>query len=350
MHPPECALRAVTLEERLVVDWYAPRLTPLTAALTPLAGLFALATAVRRSLYRARVLTAERVGVPVIVVGNITVGGSGKTPLVAALAHALAARGRKPGIVSRGYGGSASRGAPLLVRPDTDPLLAGDEPVLLARTGFPVAVARDRVAAARALLDAHPDRDVIIADDGLQHYALARDFEIAVIDAARGFGNGWRLPAGPLRESPSRLDAVDAVVVLAGDVRAARAARAGAVAMTLAGSLFHRVDVPDVVAEAASLKGDRVHAVAGIGDPQRFFARLAALGIDAVAHAFADHHRFVAADIALPDARAILMTEKDAVKCRAFADERCWYLPVRADVDPALVARIEETIRGPQAA
>jgi tetraacyldisaccharide 4'-kinase len=340
----------VTFKERLLADWYAPRLTPLTAGLTPFAALFALASAVRRALYRAQVLAVERIAVPVVVVGNITVGGSGKTPLVAALAHALGSRGRKPGIVSRGYGRASADAAPLLVRPDTDPMRAGDEPVLLARTGFPIAVARDRAAAARALLAAHPDRDVLIADDGLQHYALARDVEIAVIDAARGFGNGWLLPAGPLRESPSRLDRVDAVVVLAASEGEARAARPGAFAMTLSGSLFHRVDQPDIVAPPASFKDPRVHALAGIGNPQRFFAQLTALGVNAIAHPFADHHRFVASDLALPGARAILMTEKDAVKCRAFADERCWYLPVRASVDPALVARIEERIRGPQAA
>ena len=347
------AFDAPTPADRLVAAWYSERLTPLTLPLTPLAAVFAAAAAVRRALYRHRILRVERLPVPVVVVGNITVGGSGKTPLVAALASELAARGWRPGIVSRGYGRDA-RGAaadvPRLVGADADAAQAGDEPVLLARSGHPVAVARDRAAAGRALLAAHPDCDVILADDGLQHYRLARDVEIAVIDAARGLGNGWRLPAGPLREAASRLATVDAVVELVADADATRAAWPGAWRMTLAGTTFHRVDAPMLTASAAAFGGSGVHAVAGIGNPVRFFAQLAALGIRAVRHPFADHHRFVASDLALAGASAILMTEKDAVKCRAFAHERCWYLPVNAQIDPALVTRIEEKIRGSQAA
>jgi len=343
----------MTFAARLVAAWYAPRLTPLTLSLVPLAVLFAGAAAVRRALYRVGLLRAHGLPVPVIVVGNITVGGSGKTPLVAALARELAARGWRPGIVSRGYGRRPATGsgdAPLLVAADSDPALAGDEPVLLARGGVPVAVARDRVAAASALLVAHPECDVIIADDGLQHLRLARDVEIAVIDAARCFGNGWRLPAGPLREAPARLATVDAVVALRRDGSGAGEAWPGALAMTLVGETFHRVNAPDVGAGAGAFRGAGVHAVAGIGDPQRFFAHLRTLGIAAVAHPFPDHHRFVAADLALPGATAIVMTEKDAVKCRGLADDRCWYLPVRARLDPALVTRIEEKIGGREAA
>src|SRR4051812_41800938 len=184
----------MTAAERLVAAWYAPRLTPLTFALTPLALLFALVAALRRGLYRIGLLRAERLPVPVVVVGNITVGGSGKTPLVAALAQALAQRGWHPAIVSRGYGRrDAGAIVPILVTRDADALVVGDEPLLLARAGLAVAVARHRVAAGRALLAAFPECNVIIADDGLQHYALARDVEIAVIDAARGLGNGWLL-------------------------------------------------------------------------------------------------------------------------------------------------------------
>jgi tetraacyldisaccharide 4'-kinase len=221
---------------------------------------------------------------------------------------------------------------------------------LLARRGFPVAVARDRVAAARALLAAYPQCRVIIADDGLQHYALGRDVEIAVVDAARGFGNGWRLPAGPLREKPRRLLKVDAVVALAADDVVPLPALAGAFRMTLAGESFRRVNAPDVIANADAFAGVGIHAVAGIGNPHRFFAQLRSLGIDAIAHPYPDHHQFVAADLALPDARAILMTEKDAIRCTTFADERCWYLPVSARIDPALVVRVEEKLRGYQAA
>ena len=342
----------MTFAERLVAAWYAPRLTPLTLPLVPLSALFAGGVALRRGLYRAGLLRAERLPVPVVVIGNITVGGSGKTPLVAALAGELAARGWRPGIVSRGYGRRAGAGgdAPLLVARDSDPALAGDEPVLLARAGFPVAVAGDRVAAASALLAAHPGCNVILADDGLQHLRLARDVEIAVIDAARGVGNGWRLPAGPLREAAARLAAVDAVVALCRDGDDAPAAWPGALVMTLAGEVFHRVNANGITAGAGAFRGAGVHALAGIGNPERFFAALRALGISAVAHPFPDHHRFGAGDLALPGASAILMTEKDAVKCAGLADDRCWFLPVRANVDPALVARVEERIRGPQAA
>jgi tetraacyldisaccharide 4'-kinase len=342
----------MSVAAHLTDAWYAHRLTPLTLALAPLTALFVAASATRRTLYRMGILPTKRLPVPVMVVGNITAGGSGKTPLVAALAHELAARGWHPGIVSRGYGRRDEQSAaPLLVTSAADPVQAGDEPVLLARRGFPVVVARDRVAAAHALLAAHPRCRVIIADDGLQHYALGRDVEIAVVDAARGFGNGWRLPAGPLRETPRRLVAVDAVVALvANDAVPLPAELAGAFRMTLAAESFRRVNASEVVVGANAFAGTGVHAIAGIGNPHRFFALLRSLGIDAIAHPYPDHHRFVAADLALPDARAVLMTEKDAIKCTTFADERCWYLPVSARIDPALVARVEEKLRGYQAA
>ena len=339
----------MTFADRLVAAWYAPRLTPLAAALTPFAALFSVGAAARRALFRIGLFTSQRVAVPVIVVGNITVGGSGKTPLVAALATELSARGWRPGIVSRGYGRDEAK-APLLVTGTTPAALAGDEPVLLARAGFPVAVDADRVAAARALLAAHPSCDVLIADDGLQHLRIARDIEVAVVDGARGLGNGWRLPAGPLREAASRLASVDAVVVLGDRAKEVPAWPTGAFAMTLEGETLHRVNAPDVAATIERFREGRVHALAGIGNPQRFFDQLAALGVRAVAHPFPDHHRFRPDDLAIADATAILMTEKDAVKCAAFADDRCWYLPVRARVDPALYRRIEEKLRGPQAA
>jgi tetraacyldisaccharide 4'-kinase len=343
----------MTLADHLVTAWYAPRLSPLTALLLPLSVPFVGAAALRRMLYRSGVLPVQRLPVPVVVIGNITVGGSGKTPLVAALARALAARGWRPGIVSRGYGRRSPAGgnaAPILVAADTDPAVAGDEPLLLARAGFPVAIASDRVAAGRALIHAYPDCDVILSDDGLQHLRLARDVEIAVIDAARGLGNRRLLPAGPLRETPARLATVDAIVVLTDEGVALPTDWPAAWRMTLAGETLHRVNAPNVTATADQFRGSGAHAVAGIGNPPRFFAQLAALGIAAVPHAFPDHHRFSAADLAFPDARAIVMTEKDAVKCAAFAADHCWYLPVRACVDPALITRVEEKIRGPQAA
>ncbi|HEX3631017.1 MAG TPA: tetraacyldisaccharide 4'-kinase [Casimicrobiaceae bacterium] len=329
----------MSLSDHLLAAWFSPGLTPLSVLLAPAALAFRAATVIRRGLYRRGVFRTEHLPVPVIVVGNITVGGSGKTPLTIALASELASRGWHPGIVSRGY--RATTRAPRAVGIDDDPDAVGDEPLLLARTGLPVWIGADRPAAARALLAAHPDRDLIIADDGLQHYALARDIEIAVIDASRGLGNGLPLPAGPLREPPARLGAVDAIVYLGGAGDSRRE-----FAMTLAGERFVRLDDTAVSADAVRFRSGEVHAVAGIGDPKRFFAQLAALGIAAHCHPFPDHHRYVPADLALPGATAILMTEKDAVKCRRFADDRCWALPVSATVDPALIALVERGLRG----
>ncbi len=339
----------MTPADRLVAAWYSPRLTAIALVLLPLALLFRIGVATRRALYRIGVRHAVGLRVPVVVVGNIAVGGTGKTPLVAALARALTERGFRPGIVSRGYGRDHEQGPPLLVKPDDDPCRVGDEPLLLARAGFPVAVARDRVAACRALIAGHPRCDVILSDDGLQHYRLARRVEIAVVDGARGLGNGWLLPAGPLREPASRLGTVDVVVVLGTEAEAARPAFPGAFAMRLVGDRFVRVDDPLTSAPATAFDGRDVHALAGIGHPERFFGQLAAMGIKATPHRFADHHRFVAADLDLAEARAILMTEKDALKCEAFADDRCWYLPVSASVDERLVTLVEGKLRGPQA-
>ena len=336
--------------ERLVAAWYLPRLTTLTALAVPLSLLFRLGVALRRFAYRAGILRTVRLSVPVVVIGNITVGGTGKTPLVAALAAALAERGFRPGIVSRGYGRDDENGAPIAVGPDDDPSRVGDEPLLLARGGFPVVVARDRVAAGQMLLDRYPRCNVILSDDGLQHYRLARKVEIAVIDAARGLGNRWTLPAGPLREPASRLDSVDAVAVQKGESGAAEPTSENTFAMMLVGDRFVRVDDPLTSAPAAMFARRGVHALAGIGHPARFFARLAEMGIAATPHPFPDHHRFVAGDLAIADAEAILMTEKDALKCETFADERCWYLPVEARIDEGLITLVEGKLRGRQAA
>jgi tetraacyldisaccharide 4'-kinase len=333
----------VNLHQRLGAAWFSPRLTPLSVLLAPASLVFVGATIVRRALYRCGVFSTERLPVPVVVVGNITVGGSGKTPLTIALASELARRGWHPGIVSRGY--RAKNRAPRAVGVADDPDEVGDEPLLLARTGFPVWIGADRPAAARALLAAHPDRDVVIADDGLQHYALGRDIEIAVIDAARGLGNGLPLPAGPLREPAARLGRVDAVVRLGGAARSP-----GEFAMTLVGERFARVNDGTITADAGLFHSGAVHAIAGIGDPARFFAQLAALGIEATCHPFPDHHRYTAADLAFSGATAILMTEKDAVKCKTFADDRCWVLPVSATVEPALFVLVERGLRGPKTA
>ena len=340
----------MAFSDRLVAAWYAPGLTPLSAALLPLSMLVRAAVALRRWAYRQGLLRSVALPVPVVVVGSIVVGGVGKTPLVRALASSLAQQGRRPGIVSRGYGGRNR--APRAVTLGDDPDLVGDESLLFAADALPVWVGRDRAAVARALLAAHPDCDLILADDGLQHYALRRDFEIAAIDATRAFGNGQVLPAGPLREPRSRLQEVDALVWLtAGAPPAPSAAGAGReTVMTHEPLAWRNVALPDAVADPGAWRGGIVHAVAGIGNPGRFFDLLRRLGLDPICHAFPDHHRYVRAELELPDAVAILMTEKDAVKCAAFADRRCWYLPIRACVEPALIARLERTLRGRQVA
>lgn len=336
-------------ESRLVRDWYLHHVTPLTALLWPLSLLFGGLAALRRWQFRRGWRRTERLPVPVVVVGNITVGGSGKTPYVAALAEALRARGRRPGIVSRGYGGRAH--APRAVSAGDDPAHVGDEPLILAATGLPVFVGRDRAAAGRALLAAHPDCDVILSDDGLQHYRLGRDVEIAVVDQARGTGNGLLLPAGPLREPEWRLDTVDAVVrLVSGDASRAGTGEGNATFTTLVPQPWRSVVDGARPADPARWIGPGVHVVAGIAHPQRFFASVRAAGIVATEHVYPDHHAYRPADLDFAGATAILMTQKDAVKCVRFADERHWFLPVRATVDPALVDLVEDRIGGPQAA
>jgi tetraacyldisaccharide 4'-kinase len=310
--------------------WY--RVRPGHLILYPLSMVFGALAASRRALYRAGWLRSRHMPVPVVVVGNITVGGTGKTPLVLWLTDRLQERGRRPGIVTRGYGGVQRVRE---VTPDSDPAVAGDEPVLLARrSGVPVFAGRRRPEAAHALLAAHPDRDVIVTDDGLQHYALARDVEIAVVDAERGFGNGWLLPAGPLREPIARLRSVDAIVV--NGEREAVAAGVPQFSMRLDGESFHNLLNPAFRKTPAELKGLPAHAIAGIGNPHRFFTRLQRMGLTFSAHPFPDHFPFEAGDLGFAGEKAVLMTEKDAVKCAAFARENWWFLPVEAEVDRAL--------------
>ena len=328
--------------------WYAG--TPPPWPLRALSRLFGLMVRLRRAAYARGVWVSRRVGRPVIVVGNITVGGTGKTPLVIWLAQRLGERGHRPGVVLRGYGGAAASGrVPCLVTPDSDVAVVGDEALLLRRrTGVPVVVGRDRVGAAERLLATGVD--VIIADDGLQHLRLARDFEIAVVDATRGLGNRYLLPAGPLREPAERLSQVDAVVIN-GEEGGAAAAVAGvpaAFVMRLGGEWLRPLAGSGDAVALSSLAGQRVHAVAGIGNPGRFFSQLAAAGLQVLEHAFPDHHRYRASELEFHDGLPLLMTEKDAVKCRAFAGANRWYLPVAVSFAGAdgevLLARLQHCL------
>ena len=311
--------------------WY--RITPLHLILFPISLVFRALATLRRELYLSGFLPSQQLLLPVIVVGNISIGGTGKTPLTLALAQQLIERGWHPLIVSRGFGRTIS--SPQPVSPTSTAAQAGDEPLLMARREIcPVWVGADRVATARAALQACPQCNVVLCDDGLQHYRLQRDVEIAVIDGMRRYGNGLMLPAGPLREPPSRLHSVDAIVVNGGDVAA------NEYAMNLSGEIFYNLLNPDQTAAAADFVKQNVHAVAGIGNPQRYFQHLETLGISFTPHAFPDHHPYRAADLAFADCDAVLLTEKDAVKCAAFADARYWVLRVNAQIDPALTDHI----------
>jgi tetraacyldisaccharide 4'-kinase len=309
--------------------WYdAEHSPPVSARL--LATLYGGAIKARSGLYRRGLLRRRQAGVPVLVVGNLVAGGSGKTPLAIALVERLRAAGWTPGVATRGYG--RDDGArPLWVDARTDPARGGDEPVLIARrTGAKVRADRDRVAAARALVA--EGCDIVVCDDGLQHYRLARDLEIEVVDARRRYGNGQLLPAGPLREPVERAARCDFRVVNAMDGDGPPGFGEWPMRLLADRALPLLGGRPQPL---ASFAGQRVHAVAGIGDPERFFAMLRALGIAVVPHAFADHHRYVAGDFEFGSDLPVLMTEKDAVKCTAFVGQRHYSVPIRAELPEA---------------
>jgi tetraacyldisaccharide 4'-kinase len=324
------------MSEWLQRQWYKSGVWHLI--LVPLSWLFLLLSSFRRFAYRLGIFNTVRLPVPVIVVGNITVGGTGKTPLVIWLAEQLAQAGFKPGIISRGYGGKNDRS--MAVTGNSDPAVAGDEPVMIAgRTAAPIWVGRDRAATGIALLNAHPACNLIISDDGLQHYRLARDAEIVVIDGQRRFGNGRLLPAGPLRESIRRLASVDAVV------SNGVASDEGCIEMQLQPAGFRNLKDATKSAPASAFVGKRLLAIAGIGNPGRFFAQLETMGLQFAEKPFPDHHVYTPEDLPTGSADAILMTEKDAVKCRAFAEPDWWYLAVDAKLDRALVERVLKKLR-----
>ena len=311
--------------------WYGRH--PASLVLMPFSWLFRGVTGLRRRAYSSGLLTIHHANVPVIVVGNLTVGGSGKTPLVIWLAGYLKSLGFNPGIVARGYGGSA-RHWPQQVRPDSDPAAVGDEAIVISRrTRCPVAVDPARGAAVDALIE-HCQCDVVISDDGLQHYGLARDIEIAVVDGVRRLGNGRLLPAGPLREPPQRLREVDFVVTNG---------IAGRGEFSMKYVPVNPINVVDrrQVIDFTDLHSTPVHAVAGIGNPERFFQMLKNKGLRIVPHPFPDHHRYRAEDFDFGDDHPILMTEKDAVKCERFGLNRCWYVPVTAELPEIFAQRLE---------
>jgi tetraacyldisaccharide 4'-kinase len=333
------------LESTLTRAWL--RRGPLACALWPVSLLFGTLASLRAGLYVAGVLKADKLPVPVIVVGNIFIGGTGKTPLTIWLVEALRAAGFTPGVISRGHGGAD--GAPRAVTAASDPRSVGDEPVLIARrANCPLVVGRRRADAARALLAARPDVDVLVADDGLQHYALARDIEILLFDS-RGPGNGWLLPAGPLREPVSRPR--DFTIVNTPDLTPELAAKVGGMPfrMQLAGG--HAEPLAGGAPQPlAAFRGRRIVAAAGIGNPGRFFAMLRAAGLEVGELPLPDHHDFQDEPFAGVDADIILITEKDAVKCGQIEnlknDPRLWVVPVTAQLDAALAEQIVEKCRG----
>ncbi|MGH8282661.1 MAG: tetraacyldisaccharide 4'-kinase [Gammaproteobacteria bacterium] len=323
----------------LLQRWYGSR--PIWFFI-PLAGVFAALTALRRWAYKRGILETARLRAPVIVVGNITVGGTGKTPFVIWLAQALTVQGYQPGIITRGYGGKSERW-PLLVTPATDPVLAGDEAVLLARhTHLPVMAGPDRVKAAQRL-QTETNVDVIISDDGLQHYHLPRAVDIIMLDGRRGFGNFWLLPAGPLRESTVRVNEVDFVICKTDSP---------ATASMPPGTLVMRMVLKSVVrlADGSSMpltkfSSQRVHAVAGIGHPQQFFAALGRHGLLVDGRALPDHAEFSEGDLLFNDNLQVLMTEKDAVKCRNLKLPHHWYVTADAQFSEDDATRIVRFVR-----
>lgn len=319
-------------DNRVERIWYGG--SPMVWVLVPFSWIYAAVVACRQFLYRKKVFRSYSVAAPLIVVGNVTVGGTGKTPLTIWLAKALREKGMSPGIVSRGYRGKVGS-LPVEALPDSDPAIVGDEAILLARkSGCPVVVHPERVAAATRAIEL--GADVIIADDGLQHYRLSRDFEIAVIDGHRGFGNGRLLPAGPLRENPRRLDSVDKVAVQRRAVEASEVLRRSSdrppVHFDLTPVSIRRLDGSET-ARIENLAGQKVHAIAGIGNPERFFRLLESSGMLVKRHPLPDHADISPDDISFDDDLAIVMTAKDAVKCRFPEAGRCWCVEVNVEFE-----------------
>tara|TARA_R110001583_G_scaffold177418_2_gene332541 strand:+ start:48747 stop:49736 length:990 start_codon:yes stop_codon:yes gene_type:complete len=320
----------------LINSWYQPQ--PFRWLLWPLSLFYQAILQLRNGLFHRGILKQRYLPVPVIIVGNITVGGTGKTPFVIWLAKQLQQAGYRPGIISRGYGGKAES-YPQKVTPDSKPSIVGDEPIIISRHTFcPMVVAPDRVAAGKMLLQDY-DCNIIISDDGLQHYALGRDIEIVIVDGQRQFGNKLCLPAGPLREPLSRLTQVDFIVENHGS---------GSADYTMSLAQLHAINLVDPTKKQAlsSFIGQSVHAIAGIGNPQRFFDQLSSQGLKIISHPFNDHHLFQSKDLNFNDNQPILMTEKDAVKCQLFANSNTWYIPIEATINGKLDQHILQKLAG----
>lgn len=323
--------------------------------LLPISRLFQVVVQLRACLYKVGILQVHEFAVPVIVVGNISVGGTGKTPVVSALVKRCQLLGKKPGVVSRGYGAAPAK-HPRMIDSNTPVDQSGDEPLQLAlETGVPVCIATDRSAAVNWLVE-NGDIDVVISDDGMQHYAMHRDAEIAVVDGQRLLGNQWLLPAGPLRESPKRLRQVDLIAIQ--QAKSANQANRAELMVALkldgssaVGQFYLEIEMLTNLADQQttkieSFRGQQIHAMAGVGNPSRFFASLRSHGIDVIEHAMPDHHRYQANDIAFNDQHPILITSKDAVKIRALNVDlgRIYEVSVSARFDSKLDQAIDQMI------
>ncbi len=321
------------MSQTLVNAWYQGHRA--LVLLKPLSLLYRAIMSCRRWAYQQGYLKSQRFDIPVIVVGNITAGGTGKTPLTLAIVDYLKQQGYRPAIVSRGYGGQTQY--PALVTEQSTAQQVGDEPLLMfLQSRVPVVVAPKRAEAVAYLQDRQL-ADVIVCDDGLQHYALARDIEIVVIDGTRGLGNGKLLPEGALREPPSRLNSVDLIVV-----NGQGYTHSPAFQMNLQPSAWQLVG--NFLNKESPQPPQTIHAVAGIGNPERFFKQLEQQGFTVIRHAFVDHHQFTAQDLAFDDELAIVMTAKDAVKCQTFANDKMWQVPVVAQLSDEFYQQLSKKL------
>ena len=330
------SIAANSISRWLQKQWQKKTLWQLV--LLPVSLVFSCLIWLRQKLYATGFIKSDSLAVPVIVIGNVTVGGTGKTPLVIWMAQWLKSEGYSPGIISRGYGGKNQ--GPTAVFETSDPLEVGDEPLLVARrTLCPVWIGKNRVDVARHLLNKFPECDVIISDDGLQHYRLRRDIEISVVDEVLGFGNGRMLPAGPLREPLSRLATVDAIVANGSGMTPEM------IGMSLESVLVYELGHPENIVSIEYFRGREIHAVAGIGNPNRFFQHLQKAGLRVVMHPFPDHHVFNLHELDFGDQTTIMMTEKDAVKCEKLPLRNAWVLTVEAKVESKLTKIVLERLR-----